>query len=168
MKQASKADMSTLILAAIGGLLAALLLSGCACPACGLGGGKSAGGSGCGPGGCPRGKSAESRISTGGLKTLIAAGTPMVIIDARTGKYDDGRRIPGAGNLAADASTEEVGKVIKSKDQLIVTYCSNLKCPASGMLAEHLRKMGYKNVVEYPFGIQGWVADGNATEKAGK
>jgi rhodanese-related sulfurtransferase len=92
----------------------------------------------------------------------------MVIIDARSGKYDDGRRIPGAGNLAANASPEEVARLVKSKDQLVVTYCSNPKCPASGMLADNLRKQGYKNVIEYPFGIQGWAAAGNKTSKAGE
>ena len=161
MRTVSKEDLSTLILAAIGGLLVALLLAGCVGSKCGSCGG-------CGPGKCAKAPKMEARVNTAGLKALIDSGTPLVILDARTGKYDDGVRIPGAGSLAPNAAAAEAAKVIKSKDQLVVTYCSNPKCPASGKLAGNLRGQGYKNVVEYPFGIQGWVKAGNPTEKAGK
>lgn len=161
MRTVSKSDLSTLILAAVGGLLVALLLAGCVSSECGSCGG-------CGPGKCPKVGKMEARVNTAGLKALIDCGTPLVILDARTGKYDDGVRIPGAGTLAPNATAEEVAGVIKSKDQLVVTYCSNPKCPASGKLAANLREQGYKHVVEYPFGIQGWVRAGNPTEKAGK
>jgi len=82
----------------------------------------------------------------------------MVIFDARSGKYDDGRRIPGAKSLSAESTAEEVAKLIPAKGALVVTYCTNTHCPASSMLAAHLRKLGYANVVEYPYGIEGWAA----------
>ena len=58
--------------------------------------------------------------------------------------------------------------MIPTKDTLVVTYCSNLKCPASAQLASALRKQGYSNILEYPVGIEGWVAAGNEVEKANK
>lgn len=50
----------------------------------------------------------------------------------------------------------------------MVTYCSNLKCPASHMLGERLRRLGYANVLEYREGIDGWLAGGNMIEKAAR
>jgi rhodanese-related sulfurtransferase len=58
-----------------------------------------------------------------------------------------------------------VAEILPDKSELVVTYCANLKCPASRMLAAHLRKLGYKNVLEYPQGIDGWVASGYKVEK---
>lgn len=106
----------------------------------------------------------EARIDTPTLAAMIKAGTPMTLLDARSGKYDDGRRIPGAKSLNAESSAEDVAKVVPDKGSLVVTYCTNLQCPASHKLAEHLKKLGYANVVEYPFGIEGWAAAGNAVE----
>lgn len=111
---------------------------------------------------------AEATINTDGLKALISAGTDVVVLDARSGKYDDGRRIPGAAALNDGSSAEEIAQVVSAKDQLIVTYCSNVKCPASSKLAKHLRQLGYENVVEYPQGIQGWSEAGNDVEQAGE
>ena len=51
--------------------------------------------------------------------------------------------------------------MLTSKDALIVTYCSNLKCPASRMLAKRLAKLGYRNILEYPYGIAGWIEAGH-------
>jgi rhodanese-related sulfurtransferase len=108
----------------------------------------------------------KSEINTAVLSTLISSGTPMVILDARTGKYDDGRRIPGAKALSPKATTEEAAKVIPGMETLVVTYCANLQCKASPMLAAALRTMGYKNVLEYPYGIEGWAAAGMKVEMA--
>lgn len=100
-------------------------------------------------------------VNTSGLKTLLDSGVPMIILDARSGKWDDGKRIPGALSLNSESKPEEIAKVLPNKEALIVTYCSNTKCPASHMLYEHLKKNGYTNLLEYPEGIQGWVEAGN-------
>ena len=118
------------------------------------------GGSRCG-GKKAGGGHAMNVISTGGLKAMLDSGVKVTVLDARTGKYDDGRRIPGAGSLAANATDKQAAEAIPSKDALVVTYCNNLKCPASKMLAEQLKKLGYKNVIEYPLGIEGWADAGN-------
>jgi rhodanese-related sulfurtransferase len=105
-------------------------------------------------------------INTAVLSTLLRSGVPVTVLDARTGKYDDGRRIPGAQALSPEASAEEAAKLIPSKESLVVTYCANLHCPASAALAAHLRKLGYKNVLEYPYGIEGWAAADMKVEMA--
>ncbi|MCP4268722.1 MAG: hypothetical protein GY777_24605 [Candidatus Brocadiaceae bacterium] len=105
-------------------------------------------------------------INTTVLENLLESNLPMVLLDARTGKYDDKTRIPGAQSLNDKSTKEEVGKVIKTKDTLAITYCSNLKCPASNKLYIHLKKLGYKNVLEYPFGIKCWLESGNDIEMA--
>jgi rhodanese-related sulfurtransferase len=105
-------------------------------------------------------------LTTKELKKLLDSGTKVILLDARTGKFDDGRRIPGAKSLSPKARPEEVEKVAgKNKDALIVTYCSNLKCPASSYLFKHLKGLGYTNLHEYPHGIEGWAKAGNKVEK---
>lgn len=99
-------------------------------------------------------------IDTEGLQTLLASGEQVAVIDARSAKYDDGQRIPGATALTADATEEQIAAALPSKDTRVVTYCSNLKCPASEKLAERLQALGYTDVVKYPEGIQGWTEAG--------
>jgi rhodanese-related sulfurtransferase len=107
-----------------------------------------------------------AKTNTTGLKAMMDAGVKVTLLDARTGKYDDGRRIPGAGSLAPNATAEDAAKAIPSKEALVVTYCSSTKCPASEMLAAQLKKLGYSNVIKYPEGIAGWAEAGLDVEKA--
>jgi rhodanese-related sulfurtransferase len=122
-----------------------------------------------GDGGCRDGATVkavgQAEIGTQALGVLLASSKPAVVLDARTGKFDDGRRIPGAKLLAPDATAEQAAAVIPSKDTLVVTYCSGVKCPASVKLAERLRSLGFSNVLEYRPGIAGWVEAGNKVEK---
>lgn len=105
-------------------------------------------------------------INTVVLENLLESPIPMVLIDARSGEWDDKSRIPGAKSLNSESTADEVKKIIKNKDTLVVTYCTSLKCPASNKLYIHLKKLGYKNVLEYPFGIQSWIKAGNDLEMA--
>ncbi len=151
--------------------LLGLGLSGCCClhKSCKHdkpGGPGAAGQAGCVQ--CAGSQKNMAELNTAALKTLLAAGVPLTVLDARAGKYDDGRRIPGAQSLAADAKDEDILAKLKAKDALIVTYCASLKCPASRALADKLRKLGYTRVIEYPSGIEGWAAEGNPIEQAAK
>lgn len=109
-----------------------------------------------------------AEINTSALKALIDASAPLTLVDARTGKYDDGRRISNALNLSPEAKDDEIQRVLKSKDALIVPCCVNPKCPASRQLAARLTALGYTRVLEYPQGIEGWVGEGNAVTQAPK
>jgi rhodanese-related sulfurtransferase len=109
----------------------------------------------------------EAEVNTEGLDTLIKSKVPLKLFDARSGKYDDGQRIPGAQQLSADADEAVIAKAIPDKSALVVTYCAGVKCPASKALADRLKKLGYTNVIEYPQGIADWIAAGKAVDKKG-
>lgn len=110
----------------------------------------------------------EAEISTPVLERLLRSGGKVTVLDARTGKFDDGNRIPGARALSPDSTKEQVEAAVPAKEALVVTYCSNLKCQASRKLATHLRELGYANVLEYPDGIAGWKEAGNLVQKEEK
>jgi rhodanese-related sulfurtransferase len=99
------------------------------------------------------------------MKAEVESGN-AIILDARSAKYDDGERIPGAKSLTSEASAAEVAALLPDKDAEIITYCSHPKCPASQRLADHLKKLGYTHIHEYPEGIAGWKAAGGRVEKA--
>ncbi len=111
-------------------------------------------------------KHTYAEVNTEALEILVRLKVPMLIFDARTGKYDDGRRIPGARQLSPEATDRQVAGVVESTESLIVVYCINVECPLSRMLYLRLKKFGYKNVIEYPYGIEGWVKAGNKYEMA--
>lgn len=110
----------------------------------------------------------EGVVNTEALAAMLRAKVTAVLLDARSGKYDDGRRLPGAKSLAPTAKEEEVKALLPDKAALVVTYCSGLKCPASHLLGERLRGLGYTNVLEYHEGMEGWTAAGHAVEQAAK
>lgn len=116
------------------------------------------------PSGDPTTHPVGINISTETLKALIDAKTPMFVLDARSGKYDDGFRLPGARQLSSDASEEEIKARVPARRALVITYCANPKCPASARLAKRLHELGYVNVLEYPWGIDGWRAAGLPVE----
>lgn len=95
-------------------------------------------------------------VTTDQLDQLINSKEDVYLFDARSAKYDDGKRIPTGVALSYNASAKEVAEVIPYKNSLVITYCSNLQCPASAKLAKHLHDLGYTNVKEYPEGIKGW------------
>lgn len=103
-------------------------------------------------------------LNTFQLKEYVDSGT-AIILDARSGQYDDGYRIPGAKSLSSSSTPAEIASVIPSKDSLVITYCSNLKCPASKALATKLMGLGYSQVYEYPEGIAGWRDAGGSVDK---
>ena len=45
----------------------------------------------------------------------MPAKVPAVVLDARAGKWDDGKRIPGAKALAAAATAAEAAALIPAK-----------------------------------------------------
>lgn len=104
-------------------------------------------------------------VDTEGLKKMLASGEDIVLVDARAGKWDDGRRIAHAKQLGAQASKNEIAAALPDKGAKIVAYCTSTTCPASATLAHRLADLGYKNVVKYPGGIEGWVKAGNKATK---
>lgn len=109
-----------------------------------------------------------AEINTGALKTMVDSGVQVTLVDARTGKFDDGRRIANALNIGPDAKDDDIQRMLQSKDAMIVCYCANMKCQASRKLATRLTTLGYKRVLEYPQGIEGWVGAGYPVTQVSK
>lgn len=105
--------------------------------------------------GAPSSDAAIKMLSLAEFKAVVEDKSAM-IFDARTGKWDDGKRVPGAGSLSANNSEAEILQLIPDKSQKIVTYCGSLKCPAGKALASKLVKLGYTNVSDYSGGIKAW------------
>ena len=99
-------------------------------------------------------------INTEALAAMLRQKVPMTVLDARSGKWDDGRRVPGAKALSPSAKDEEIAALLPDRAALIVAYCTSPKCPASAQLAKRLRGLGYTNVLEYHEGIEDWAAAG--------
>jgi len=98
---------------------------------------------------------AVAEIDTEVFGAMYRSGVPMAVFDARPPKPGAGR-IRGARYLAPDAPEDIVSLAVPDKNALVVTYCGGLTCPASARLAEHLRTLGYANVLRYPQGYAGW------------
>jgi len=95
--------------------------------------------------------------------TAVVKSKSATVVDAR-GKKAQKAHIPGAKTLSSQSSAAEIKKALPDKNAEVVTYCASTSCGASATLAGKLRKMGYKNVREYPEGIQGWQKAGNKVE----
>lgn len=102
----------------------------------------------------------KGTVDAKGLKAMLDDGKPVTVVDARTAKYDDGNRVPGAIALPADADDAAIAAALPAKDACIVAYCSNTQCPASKNLAARLKDLGYQNVFVMPEGIAGWLEAG--------
>lgn len=95
-------------------------------------------------------------IDTRGLKALVDANTPLILLDARGNKWNDGTKIPGARMASYEFSAEELAQIIPNPNNLIVVYCFSSRCPLSRYLTEKLVSLGYRNVLEYPGGLEEW------------
>lgn len=105
-------------------------------------------------------------IDTAALAMLFRSDAEAVIVDARLPEVDHGKRIPGAVHLHTKTPEDDVRSAIGTEKALIVTYCSNIHCPMSSDMADHLRGMGYENVLVYHEGLDGWQAAGFPVEEA--
>lgn len=117
--------------------------------------------------GCKHEGKEAATIDAAALKALLDAKAPVTLLDARSGKYDDGSRIADATSLAPNASDAQIASALPVKDAPIVAYCVNTHCPASHKLAERLESLGYQNVKIMPEGIEGWKEAGNEVHPAG-
>lgn len=97
---------------------------------------------------------------------LVQLTNPTVkVVDARSEQNDNGKRIPGAKVIPVNATLKNISANLPDKDEMIIVYCSYINCPASGLLADRLAHMGYKNVWRYPGGIEEWEAHGQKIER---
>jgi len=79
------------------------------------------------------------------------------------GSYKKGH-LPGAMNIPVDKLKVKAPQKLK-KNETIVVYCASYTCHASTNAAALLGKMGYKKVLDYKAGKQGWKDAGLEMEK---
>lgn len=97
------------------------------------------------------------------LMEMMENKEPFKLIEALSPEsYQEGH-IPGAINMPLDKLPELAKKL--NKTDTIVTYCANYHCHASTKAAAMLMNMGFKNVVDFKAGKQGWVNAGLELER---
>lgn len=84
----------------------------------------------------------------------------VAIIDATSEESYAQEHIPGAISIPAGKVRELAPRLLKDKNQKIITYCGSTACPASTIAAEGLEELGYTNINEYKPGKADWKAAG--------
>ena len=97
------------------------------------------------------------------LKAKMDRGEKFVLVDALSAKHYDSSHLPDAINLPYEF-VDEAETVLPDKDAEIVVYCMNPNCEASTEEACELEEMGYRNVLHYAEGKQGWLRAGLPVE----
>ena len=97
------------------------------------------------------------------LKAKMDRGEKFVLVDALSAKHYDSSHLPGAVNLPYEF-VDEAETVLPDKAAEIVVYCMNPDCEASTEEARELEEMGYRNVLHYAEGKQGWLRAGLPVE----
>jgi len=96
------------------------------------------------------------------LKNLLENDT-IVLLDARTEQEFNKQHIPRAISFPISKFKEEYKKkaYLFEHDIIIITYCVDIYCDDSSMLAKKLYKNGKRKIFVYKGGIEEWVSLGN-------
>lgn len=119
-------------------------------------------------------------LSTADVQKLIAAKSPMVLVDAMPAASSfNAAHLPGAVNFEFPKTTIESwddetmpGRTEAQyetllgddKDVLVVVYCGFVKCARSHNAAIYAQQLGYTNVQRYAGGIYAWKGSGQPVE----
>ena len=94
-------------------------------------------------------------ISKQELLEKIESGEKFLLLDVRdTPDYKKGH-IKGALNILISQIENRIKSIAETND-LIITYSKDINCPASGIAAEKLVKLGFTNVIRYKGGWKEW------------
>ncbi|MEK9136726.1 MAG: rhodanese-like domain-containing protein [Bacteroidota bacterium] len=105
---------------------------------------------------------ATPEITTEELRKILASGSEPVF-DVRSAKEYAIGHIPGSINLY-EKEVEQIVQLYPDKEAHIVLYCNGPFCGKSKRTAEHLAKLGYRNIKRYQLGIPVWRALGNTVQ----
>ena len=89
------------------------------------------------------------------LRAAIEAGTVTVVETLRPEHFAQGH-IPGAVHLHMEDVAAKAAVLLPDKDAAIVTYCSNVACRNSEVVAAQLAALGYTAVRRYRESKQDW------------
>ncbi len=88
----------------------------------------------------------------------------VTVVDALPAAPYAGRHLPGALNVVAEDSDEQVRAALPDPDAPIVTYSTDERCTRGPELAARLRGLGYRDVRTFGGGIESWIAAGLPVE----
>ena len=100
------------------------------------------------------------------ITELLEAGTPLQLVDTLRPLHFDQAHLPGAVLIEMETVAEQAPALLPDRDALVITYCSNVACQNSRVVAEKLAKLGYTNVRRYEAGKQDWIVAGLPVETA--
>jgi len=98
------------------------------------------------------------------LKSRLDAGEDLTLVETLDPPYFRKAHLPGAINIPTDQIAQDAPRQL-DPDDTIVVYCANTECSASPRAAEELARMGYKRVIDFEAGKQGWEEAGFELEK---
>lgn len=106
-----------------------------------------------------------SKIDRTEIKSKLDAGEDVVLVEALPEKYFVDGHLPGAINLPHDQVDALAGSLLPNKDAAIVVYCASAPCKNSGIAADRLAALGYRNVRDYHEGKEDWAEAGLPLER---
>lgn len=95
-------------------------------------------------------------ITADALKARMDAGEAILIVEALPARYYDAEHLPGAINLPHDEIRLLAPSALPDRDASIVVYCASTECQNSSIAARTLVAAGYRKVMEFVEGKQGW------------
>lgn len=98
-------------------------------------------------------------ISAEQLLEMMENGDKFKLVEVLSKESYEKGHISGAINMPVDKIESLAPKMLKKSD-IIVVYCASYQCHASTNAARMLIKMGYKRVMDYKAGKQGWIDSG--------
>ena len=98
------------------------------------------------------------------LKSWVDSGKVVILIDARAEEDYAVNHLPGALSLL-NMDVEERAEKLLARGVRIVVYSNDAECPASGLVAGKLDKMGFGPVYDYNDSYKDWMARGYPLEK---
>lgn len=108
-------------------------------------------------------KSRVKETNVAEVKERMDAGEKLTLVDVREDNEWNKGHIVGAVHLGKGIIERDIEKAIPDKDEEIVLYCGGGF--RSALVADNLKKMGYKNPVSMDGGWRGWNEQGFPTEK---
>lgn len=103
-------------------------------------------------------------ITRDALKALMESGAPFYLAETLAHSCYLHTHLPGALHLSPGSVRQDAPLVLPDKSALVVLYCSDASCLASGVAARELEAMGYSDVRVYEGGKQEWQAAGLPVE----
>jgi len=100
------------------------------------------------------------KLTAKDIKQKVQNNEDIVLIDSLSKESFCAKHIPGSINIPANKIREYAEIILPDKNQSMVVYCKNVSCKTSDHAAETLISLGYKNVIHYPEGLEGWEKEG--------